>query len=259
VTASSWDAYISFRHRALLRLAGLGQLAVVDEPGMVGAYSPDGGAHGGLLVLGRVPGARLAEVLRGGRPQWVAVLPPAQPHLPEVVEHGWDVVEVRHAMALPDLDLIRPAPMPPEVSVQPVAVRHGGAGYPLEPALRLAVDYGEKTQPAATRDLELEAQMLRRLSGIQFFAATTSDGSCVGTAGSRVVDSSALVASVATYPTARRRGIGTAMTAVALRAAATAGAVDAYLDATDAGCGIYRRLGFLDVGPVIYCERSRST
>ena len=256
VTDTPWDAYVSFRKRALVRLAALAGLELVDEPGLIGAVSPTRGARGGLLLTQELPSTRLDAVLHQGRPQWVAVLPPAARMVTDVAAHGWDVVEQRHAMALPDLTQVRDAVLPPGVSVLPVALRQGATGYPLDAALRLAVEYGEGAAPAAFRDLELEARLLRKLPGIQFFAATTEDGSCVGTAGSRVVDRSALVASVATYPSARKRGIGTAMTAVALRAAAAAGAVDAYLDSTEAGRGIYARLGFVEVGPVLYCERS---
>jgi ribosomal protein S18 acetylase RimI-like enzyme len=73
-----------------------------------------------------------------------------------------------------------------------------------------------------------------------------------------VVDSSALIAAVSTVPAFRRRGIGTAMTHHALEAAASDGARDAYLDATDAGLGIYTRLGFQQLGRVVYVERSGS-
>jgi hypothetical protein len=46
------------------------------------------------------------------------------------------------------------------------------------------------------------------------------------------------------------------MTFHALAAAREAGARNAFLDATPAGAGIYRRLGFRDLGPILYCERS---
>jgi N-acetylglutamate synthase-like GNAT family acetyltransferase len=158
-------------------------------------------------------------------------------------------------MTLDDLGHLGSVPMPAGVDVLRVAVRPGVPGYPLEPALRLATEYGEAAPAAAVRDLELEASLLRSLPGIQFFAGVTQDGECVATAGSRVVGGAALVASVATHPSARRRGIGTAMTAVALRAAAQIGATEAYLDATAAGRAIYSRLGFAHVGDLLFCER----
>jgi predicted GNAT family acetyltransferase len=104
------------------------------------------------------------------------------------------------------------------------------------------------------RDLELEARLMRELS-VRFFAAVTDQGECVGTAGSRVVDASALVAGVTTIPSYRRRGLGTAMTCRALLSAREEGAVNGFLDATPAGASIYGRLGFEDLGPVVYCER----
>ena len=250
----SWDAYVAFRRRALLRLAALADLDVVEDEGLVGAVAP-AGVRGGLLVTRPVDLPRVTAALQVGTPQWVGLLPEATALVEDLRALGWDVVEERAAMSLEDLSTIAPAELPPGVTAVPVAVRAGAPGYALEPALRLALEYGEATPQAATRDLELEATMLRTLSGISFFAAVASDGSCVGTAGSRVVDRAALVASVATYPAARRRGIGTAMTCTALAAARKAGATEAFLDATEAGRGVYRRLGFTHVGPVVYCER----
>lgn len=44
---------------------------------------------------------------------------------------------------------------------------------------------------------------------------------------------------------------------VALRAAAEAGAREAFLDSSSAGLGIYRRLAFAEIGPVCWCECSQ--
>ncbi|HVU71632.1 MAG TPA: GNAT family N-acetyltransferase [Mycobacteriales bacterium] len=76
--------------------------------------------------------------------------------------------------------------------------------------------------------------LLGKLDGVPVatsIAARWKDGVCVS--GVMVVES------------ARRRGIGAAMTAAALRAAPT---VPASLVASDMGHGIYERLGFRDVG-----------
>ena len=252
--AVSWDAYVDFRRRALIRLAALADLNVVEDEGLVGAVAPSG-VRGGLLVTAPLDPPRVAAALEVGTPQWVGLLPPAIALVDELRRRGWDVVEERSAMALENLADVAPAELPEDVEAVPVAVRAGAAGYSLEAALRLSLEYGQPGTHAATRDLELEATMLRRLTGILLFAAVARDGSCVGTAGSRVVEHAALVASVVTHPSARGRGIGTAMTCLALRAARRAGATEAFLDATDAGRGVYSRLGFAHVGTVVYCER----
>lgn len=255
MSSPTWDAYVAFRTRALQRLAALTGGRLVEEPGVVRLVSADDGVRGGLLVWDTVAAEPLRELLTDSVPQWVALLPPAAAMAPVVADAGWDRHERRIAMSMPDLSRLRPPPTPSDVVIGPVAVRQASNGISLEDAVRLSVLYGEDPS-ASSRDLELEAQLLRRLSGIRFFAALDADGQCVATAGSRVVDGAALVAGVATLPSYRRRGIGTAMTAVALQAAAEAGAREAFLDSSLSGVGIYRRLGFTEIGPVCWCEHS---
>lgn len=258
MSSATWDAYVGFRTRALQRLAGLTGGRVVEEPGVVRLVSDDDDVRGGLLVWGAMAPEPLREVLvADSAPQWVALLPPAAELAPVVADSGWDRQEQRVAMAMPDLSQLTPPPTPPDIVIGPVAVRQASDGFSLEDAVRLSVLYGEDPS-ASSRDLELEAQLLRRLSGIRFFAALDADGQCVATGGSRVVDGAALIAGVATLPSHRRRGIGTAITAVALQAAAESGAHEAFLDASPSGVGIYRRLGFSEIGPVRWCERSLS-
>lgn len=255
VGVPSWETYVDFRTRAMHRMAVLSGLELVRDDGLVGVLSREPGTRGGLLLTTPVAPVQLDAALQRGTPQWVALLPPAAAMGDECAARGWSVQEDRMTMALADLAQVRTPPLPDEVEVRPVAVRRGASGYPLAEAVRLAYLYGEEATPAE-RDLELEAQLLRTLTGIRFFAAVAQDGSCVGTAGSRVVDTAALVASVATEPKWRRRGIATGLTAIALRAAADGGASEAYLDATESAVGIYRRLGFAELGPVRWCERA---
>jgi GNAT superfamily N-acetyltransferase len=237
----------------MAELAGLEQ---VDERGMVGALAPTGPGRGGVLVV--QPGVRdaLFDLLRRGLPQWVGFLHPEPAVLQRLADEGWDTVQAHHAMSLSSLADLHPAPLPSGFTATEVAVRRGRPGFPLRKALEVELEHSRDDIAAPARDLELEARLLRKLS-VRFFAAVTDEGACVGTAGSRVVDSSALVAAVVTIPEYRRRGLGTAMTCRALEAAHQDGATDAYLDATPAGAGIYRRLGFTDLGTVVYCERSQ--
>src|SRR5688572_4302334 len=179
---TSWDAYVAFRTRALVRMAALARLELIHEPHLVGAVSPSGGVHGGLLVTGPATSADLDSVLARGTPQWVALLPPAQHLLPEVAARGWQLRDDRVAMVLDDLARVAKVELPLGLAVQRVAVRPGMEGYPLEPALRLAMEYGEAEHPAAIRDLELEARLLRKLHGIAFLVALTPAGDCVATA-----------------------------------------------------------------------------
>ena len=65
-----------------------------------------------------------------------------------------------------------------------------------------------------------------------------------------IVADAATVHYVVTLPEYRRRGIGAAMTDLALREAHAAGCRIAVLTASDFGIGVYRRLGFRDAGLV---------
>lgn len=253
----AWDEYVAFRRRALHRMADLAGLDQVDEHGMVGAVAPTGPGRGGLLVVRPRVRGPLFELLHRGLPQWVGFLHPEPDVLRRLAAEGWDTVQAHHAMSLSSLADLHPAPMPPGFSSVEVAVRRGRAGFPLRKALEVELEHSRDDIAAPARDLELEARLLRKLS-VRFFAAVSDEGACIGTAGSRVVDASALVAAVVTIPEYRRRGLGTAMTCRALEAAREEGATDAFLDATPAGVGIYRRLGFTDLGTVVYCERSNA-
>lgn len=253
----SWDGYLDFRSRALQRMAALAGVRFVRLDGVVACVGADPSTRGAVVVTSAVPESRLDEVLAYGVPHWIALLPAAAPLAAAVAARGWSAQEERTAMALPDLRHLEVPALPPEVEVRPVAVRQNAEGFPLSEALGLALSYASPTTPSE-RDLALEAQLVRRLPEIRFFAAVGPDGSLLSTAGSRVVDRAALVASVATHPAARGRGIGTAMTAIALRAAADAGATAAYLDARGEATQMYRRLGFQALGPVRWCERPAS-
>jgi GNAT superfamily N-acetyltransferase len=250
------EGYLAFRRRALERTAELASLELIDADGILGAVGRDLVARGGVVLLGNVGEPALRQLLDTYSPQWIGVLPAAEPLLRGITDAGWNLVYDHRMMSLPDLGDLHVVSLPAGVEVNRVAVRHGEIGFPLMEALRVELENIRGDDAAPARDLALEARMLRTLSGINFFAAITPNGGCVGTAGSRVIEDSALVAAVVTVPGFRRRGLGTAMTFHALAAAREAGAHSAFLDATPAGTGIYRRLGFRDLGPILYCERS---
>ncbi len=94
------------------------------------------------------------------------------------------------------------------------------------------------------------AGYLRALpAAIRLFAAVDEDGAVRATAGAGMFGNEASVMFVNTDPDWRRRGIGRAMTAAALRAARGCGALRAGLDASKAGTSIYVRIGFERVSP----------
>jgi GNAT superfamily N-acetyltransferase len=96
---------------------------------------------------------------------------------------------------------------------------------------------------------------LLRHSSAAFFAAVDAGGTVRATSGSRVSGEDAGVLLVNTEPGWRGRGIGTAMTALALRHARERGARRACLTATAAGRGVYARLGFEVAARATDCYR----
>jgi GNAT superfamily N-acetyltransferase len=95
---------------------------------------------------------------------------------------------------------------------------------------------------------ELHPPGSQRLPGVSLLFAEL-DGAGVGTAASIATGRVNNVGAVAVLPSFRGRGIASAL---AEAAAAVAPGVPATLSATPAGHGVYRRLGFLDVGRPVH-------
>ena len=77
------------------------------------------------------------------------------------------------------------------------------------------------------------------------------DGAPVSCAMTLVSHGVAGVFYVATVASARRRGLGDALTRVAARAGFELGARAAWLGASEMGADLYRRIGFSDLGSTI--------
>ena len=103
----------------------------------------------------------------------------------------------------------------------------------------LAVDGRPPARPG-----ELHPPGSGHLAGLTLLIAEL-DGEGVGTALSVATDRANNIGAVAVMPAQRGRGIAGALTEAA---AAAAPGVPAVLSATPAGHGVYRRLGFVDVG-----------
>ncbi|MDX6196969.1 MAG: Acetyltransferase domain [Actinomycetota bacterium] len=197
----------------------------------------------------------LARVLDTSSPAWIALTDPGTELIALARDRGCDVVHTVRAMGRDTLTRLPDLPLPPTVSMQRVDLQGGVGAISVEEALLVDVLHGGGDASSVRRDLPLEADALRLLPGVTLLAAVDRGGSCVATAGTRVVGRSALVSAVATIPQYRRQGIAAALTAAALRAAERAGARRAFLDATD-GEGVYTRVGFAPLGLVTRCERA---
>jgi predicted GNAT family acetyltransferase len=112
-------------------------------------------------------------------------------------------------------------------------------------ALRDAVAVAIASDPGIAEPADEFARFLTGLpTSVRLFAAVDDAGVARATSGCQVFGEYARVFFVNTEPSWRHRGIGRAMTAEALRAAAASGARHAFLHATDDGASVYMRLGF---------------
>ena len=106
---------------------------------------------------------------------------------------------------------------------------------------------------------EEEADVWKRayetpLAGWAHFAAYEND-EVIATSSVLVAGELAGIYHVATLPSARGRGIGAAVTLEAMRYAHDRGATQAALQSSDMGAGVYRSLGFRDVGKLTVYDR----
>lgn len=244
----SLDAYVDAIRRRNAASA-LPHHVAVEAPGITGlaALRPDE-PPGRLLVLDDRAHDLLAERLPELYAVPVSVLG-AAPACAELL-HGSGLFDVETGTAMVSRDLDRDPPLPDGLVLRPVRrlPEDDPEGVPLEQA----ADACLRADPhdAGAQPLQAFTGYLRGLPGARLLAAVDESGAVRATAGWAVFGADATVFFVSTDIGWRGRGVGTAMTAAALRAAAAAGAERACLDASEAGRPIYLRLGFEDVSPV---------
>lgn len=221
-----------------------GQL--LDEPGLVG-LSRDGGRRVSLLVLDdrALPG--LHRVLRGGPSGVISVLDSAlQTREMLGATGGWSAKAVE-LMVSRDLAGTPTVALPDGLKLDRVAIDSDGSQ--CDPDLLSAARLLVRADPTVTQSAETLARYIRHLSPPpSMLAAVDAHEAVRAIAGYRVIGLDATVLLVNTDPAWRRRGVGRAMTAAALRAASGAGAASACLSAREAGASIYRSLGFETAG-----------
>lgn len=154
-----------------------------------------------------------------------------------------------------DLRTVPEAPLPPGLTLRPVC--RAAEDPPDGVSLTDAVATAGRAMPAGEVSTATLVTYLRSLpEGPRLFAAVDDGGVVRGTSGSRTFLSDAYVFFVNTDPGWRRRGVGLAMTAAALRSAAESGAARACLDASGPAIPLYRRLGFTPVARLTQFSRS---
>lgn len=220
---------------------------ILDAPGILGLIGRSADALDGRVL---VTDDRAREVLAR-----------RVPDLRARVVYVFDDAEASHAlmsrtdgyrpipctaMVCTDLTAVPDLPLPAGLLPRPVGA--GTGGVPLSAAAAAAMRSDPRMAP--TTDLEGFLDYLRSVPAATYLAGVDDDSVVRATAASATWGPTAGVFFVNTDPAWRGRGVGTAMTAAALRAAATRGASRACLDASELGLSIYLRLGFERAGRI---------
>jgi len=160
---------------------------------------------------------------------------------------GWTAHATELAMVLRDIRAVTGTALPDGLDLR--CVDRVGSGAPDAVPLKDAVDAAIASDPGITDSADRVAAYLSGLPpSVRLFAAVDETGIVRATSACHVFGEYTQVFFVSTEPDWRRRGIGSAMTAGALRGAASLGARSALLHSTADGASLYKRLGFEALG-----------
>jgi ribosomal protein S18 acetylase RimI-like enzyme len=239
--STSVDVYVA-AFRARCDAARRPGQATVDTPGLHGLLPSSDAPRIRLLVTDDRACDVLSAQLADARAGMIDVFAAAErcagllDGLP-----GWRS-EMVTAMVCRDLQTVPALSLPGELTIRPV--RRLAEDSPGGVALEEAVTAAALADPTVTDPRALSDYLRSLPPAMRLFVAVDSDGIVRATAGAGAFGPEASVIFINTDPDWRGRGVGRAMTAGALHAAAQSGARRAGLDATNAGLSIYVRLGF---------------
>ena len=219
-----------------------------SEPVVRIAPGVRGVAHIRLLITDDSGYGRLAAEVASAQPGVVLVFERASRCNRLLRDQpGWSADGTELAMVLRDLQTVTGTALPDGLDLQ--LVDRVGPGAADAVPLKAAVAAAIASDPGITGSAD---HVTRYLSGlppsVRLFAAVDETGAVRATSACHVFGNYAQVFFVSTEPAWRRRGIGCAMTAGALRGAASLGARQAFLHSTADGASLYKRLGFEPVG-----------
>jgi ribosomal protein S18 acetylase RimI-like enzyme len=242
VTGKAVDLY-SAAFAARYSRAADGHLAPLIEPGVCAVVPHDERTIRLLVIDDRAYGRLTTDVATAG--QGVVNVFDSAPRCDEFMRRlpGWRAERPATAMVCRDIDAVPAATLPDGLVLRPV--NRLGSQAPGAVPLGEAVAVAVASDPGIIEPADEFARFLRGLpSSVRLFAAVNGDGMARATSGCDVFGEDARIFFVNTEPDWRGRGIGSAMTREALRAAARSGAHRAVLDSTDAAASLYMRLGF---------------
>lgn len=226
----------------------------VDGPAICGLVPVDGTSPTDLLVHGDEALGVLSTVLPMVSGGTVRVHDAAR-RCADLIrrERTW-TPSAATAMVCQDLRVVPEPSLPAGLTVQPVrrVLQDPVGGVPL----KVAVAAAARATSASDASSDALTLYLKSLPGDPLlFAALDQDGIVRGTSGSRTFGTYAYAFFINTDPGWRRRGVGLAMTASALRSSSREGATRACLDASDSGAALYGRLGFTAVAQITQFSR----
>jgi len=219
---------------------------IVDEPGVVALIGRSRERLDGRVL---VTDDRAVDFLRSRHSELCArvvnVLSAAEQCARLFTDAGRYRAEPATAMVRGDLTTIPAIDLPEGLTLQTVSDQPSGTDVALEDAAAAAL----RSEPDAApgQDLAGFVDYLRSIPNARYVAATDGAGIVRATAAAAVFGRTTGVYFVNTDQEWRGRGVGTAMTAAALRRAIADGAEVAVLDASALGRSIYLSLGFTPV------------
>ena len=183
----------------------------------------------------------IAEVEAAGAWPWVQTR--AGQHRAQRAARELGLTHVEHipGMAMRPGELVEPRPA--------LEIGHVSPGETAAANAILAASFETPTEL-----FDRFGERLARIAEASWYVGRV-DGEIVSTAVGFTVDGATGVFNVATAPERRGRGYGAALTARAVRDGFEAGSRLAFLQASDAGHGLYRRLGFRDVEEYLLLTR----
>ena len=149
--------------------------------------------------------------------------------------------------------------LPPEAAVEapdgPGRYEVMTGDHPDLPEVLGAIAAGfEESDEVVPRELGLRPRLLDA-GALVVVAAYDEHGTAVGGGSAAPRDGAAELMGIATVPSARGRGHGSAVTSTLARVVRERGAGTVFLSAgSDAAAGVYRRVGFADVGTAMILE-----
>ena len=243
---TTWQAYVAGFRTSVEHGAHTGR-ELLDVPGIIGRPGTESEPRGRFLITDDRAFAVL-EALGDPYAGVVCTHPDATQCVAHLTSLGRYQRELVTAMVNHDLSTVPDLPLDSTLLLRHAVLDAGPDQVPLVSAAAADLAF-DPFDDAPTS--EAFADYLGSITNSTLLAATDHDGGVRATAGSAVFGDVARVFFVSTDPVLRGRGVGTAMTAAALRAAVTMGANRACLESSVAGRGIYGRLGFANAGPVV--------